>query len=71
MQLAAKENIPLQLHVEGESDETYGELARNSEDKAGLARERIESDITRLKVDESYTHGLTPSVLQVVDQLRN
>ena len=62
MQLAAKEGIPLQLHVEGESDETYGELASMA-DKAGLAREKLVRHYAPPRVDESYTHGLTPSVL--------
>ena len=62
MQLAAKEKIPLQLHVEGESDETYGELAQMA-DKAGLAREKLVRHYAPPRVDESYTHGLTPSVL--------
>ena len=40
MELAARENIPLQLHVEGESDLTYGELAKMA-DSAGLSREKL------------------------------
>jgi TatD-related deoxyribonuclease len=62
MSLAAKEGIPLQLHVEGESDETYGDLA-NMADKAGLSRERLVRHYAPPRVDSSYTHGLTPSVL--------
>ncbi len=62
MNLAAKEGIPLQLHVEGESDETYGDLA-NMADKAGLSRERLVRHYAPPRVDSSYTHGLTPSVL--------
>ena len=62
MQLAAKEGIPLQLHVEGESDETYGDLA-NMADKAGLARERLVRHYAPPRVDAEFTHGLTPSVL--------
>ena len=62
MQLAAREGIPLQLHVEGESDDTYGELAEMA-DKAGLAREKLVRHYAPPRVDESYTHGLTPSVL--------
>ena len=61
MQLAAKRGYS-QLHVEGESDETYGELA-NMADKAGLAREKLVRHYAPPRVDESYTHGLTPSVL--------
>ena len=62
MELAAREGIPLQLHVEGESDLTYGELAKMA-DKAGLAREKLVRHYAPPRVDESYTHGLTPSVL--------
>jgi TatD-related deoxyribonuclease len=62
MKLAAREGIPLQLHVEGESDETYGELAEMA-DKAGLAREKLVRHYAPPRVDSSYTHGLTPSVL--------
>ena len=40
MKTAAKENIPLQLHVEGESDETYPDLAVMA-DKAGLDRKKL------------------------------
>ena len=62
MKLAAKEGIPLQLHVEGESDDTYGELAQMA-DKAGLLRERLVRHYAPPKIDAAYTHGLTPSVL--------
>ncbi|MEL0100894.1 MAG: TatD family hydrolase [Euryarchaeota archaeon] len=62
MSLAAKEGIPLQLHVEGESDETYGELALMA-DKAGLAREKLVRHYAPPDVSASNTHGLTPSVL--------
>ena len=60
--MAARENIPLQLHVEGESDSTYGELAEMA-DRAGLAREKLVRHYAPANVDQSYTHGLTPSVL--------
>ena len=62
MKLAAREGIPLQLHVEGESDDTYGELAQMA-DKAGLLRERLVRHYAPPKIDAAYTHGLTPSVL--------
>ena len=62
MKLAAKEGIPLQLHVEGESDETYGNLAIMA-DKAGLDRKKLVRHYAPPNVDASYTHGLTPSVL--------
>ncbi|RZD40078.1 MAG: metal-dependent hydrolase [Methanobacteriota archaeon] len=62
MELAAKEGIPLQLHVEGESDETYGELAQLA-DKAGLSRQRLIRHYAPPNISKKYTHGLTPSVL--------
>ena len=62
MTLAAKEGIPLQLHVEGESDETYGDLAKMA-DKAGLSKERVVRHYAPSRIDQSYTHGITPSVL--------
>ena len=62
MKLAAKEGIPLQLHVEGESDETYGDLAIMA-GKAGLDRKKLVRHYAPPNVDASYTHGLTPSVL--------
>ena len=62
MKLAAKEGIPLQLHVEGESDSTYGELAQMA-DRAGLSREKLVRHYAPPRVEESYTHGITPSVL--------
>ena len=62
MKLAAREGIPLQLHVEGESDETYPELAEMA-DSAGLARERLVRHYAPPDVSEKNTCGLTPSVL--------
>ncbi len=62
MKLAAREGIPLQLHVEGESNETYPELAEMA-DSAGLARERLVRHYAPPDVSEKTTCGLTPSVL--------
>jgi len=62
MSLAAREKIPLQLHVEGDSDSTYSELAEMA-DKAGLARDRLVRHYAPPNVSSEYTHGLTPSVL--------
>lgn len=62
MSLAAREKIPLQLHVEGESDETYSELAAMA-DKAGLERKKLVRHYAPPNVSQEYTHGLTPSVL--------
>ena len=62
MHLAAQGGFPLQLHVEGESDETYGDLAgmalRQGMDLTSLVRHYSPPNI-----DQAYTHGLTPSVL--------
>ncbi len=62
MHLGAQENVPLQLHVEGESDETYPDLAakalRQGMDLVNLVRHYSPPDVRT-----SYTHGLTPSVL--------
>jgi TatD-related deoxyribonuclease len=62
MALAGREKIPLQLHVEGDSDSTYFELAEMA-DKAGLARDRLVRHYAPPNVSSEYTHGLTPSVL--------
>ena len=62
MSLAARERLPLQLHVEGESDETYSELATMA-DKAGLERKKLVRHYAPPNVSQEYTHGLTPSVL--------
>ena len=62
MSLAAREKLPLQLHVEGESDETYSELATMA-DKAGLERKKLVRHYAPPNVSQEYTHGLTPSVL--------
>ena len=69
--MAAKESIPLQLHVEGESDETYPDLAVMA-DKAGLDRKKLVRHYAPARVDHSYTLGITPSVLAgsgSIDQL--
>ena len=71
MKMAAKESIPLQLHVEGESDETYPDLAVMA-DKAGLDRKKLVRHYAPARVDHSYTLGITPSVLAgsgSIDQL--
>ncbi len=62
MKLAAKEGIPLQLHVEGESDETYSDMAEMAE-KAGLSKEKLVRHYAPPNVSAQYTCGLTPSVL--------
>ena len=62
MKMAAKESIPLQLHVEGESDETYPDPTVMA-DKAGLDRKKLVRHYAPARVDHSYTLGITPSVL--------
>ena len=62
MKLAKKEDIPLQLHVEGDSNQTYAELAKMA-DKAGLDRSKLVRHYAPSNIADSHTCGLTPSVL--------
>ena len=62
MKLAKKEDIPLQLHVEGDSNQTYAELAKMA-DIAGLDRSKLVRHYAPSNIADSHTHGLTPSVL--------
>lgn len=59
---AAREGFALQLHVEGESEETYPELARMA-DRAGLPRDRLVRHYAPPDVRDGSTHGIVPSVL--------
>ena len=52
----------MQLHVEGESDETYSDMAEMAE-KAGLSKEKLVRHYAPPNVSAQYTCGLTPSVL--------
>jgi len=62
MARAAREGFALQLHVEGESEATYPDLALMA-DRAGLARDRLVRHYAPPDVRDSATHGIVPSVL--------
>lgn len=62
MHLAAQGGFSLQLHVEGESDETYGDLAKMAL-RQGMDLTRLVRHYSPPNIDRNYTHGLTPSVL--------
>jgi len=60
--LAAQHKIPLQLHVEGDSDETYPELSAMAQ-RQGMPLKSLIRHYSPPNVSKTYTHGLTPSVL--------
>lgn len=62
MHLAAQESVPLQLHVEGESDATYPDLAERAL-RQGMDLQKLVRHYSPPDVREEHTHGLTPSVL--------
>ena len=62
MHLAAQEGLPLQLHVEGESEDTYPDLARRAL-RQGMDLQQLVRHYSPPDVREEHTHGLTPSVL--------
>ncbi|HJM55477.1 MAG TPA: TatD family hydrolase [Poseidonia sp.] len=62
LHLAAQENLPLQLHVEGESDTTYADLASRAK-KQGMNLVKLVRHYAPADVSSQSTHGLTPSVL--------
>ena len=62
MHLAAQEGLTLQLHVEGESDETYSDLSKRAL-KQGMELKKLVRHYSPPDVRSSHTHGLTPSVL--------
>ena len=62
MKLAANDGFALQLHVEGELESTYSDLASMA-DKAGLSKDRLVRHYSPPNVSSSITKGLTPSVL--------
>ena len=62
MHLAAQEGLPLQLHVEGESDDTYSDLAARAL-RQGMDLRKLVRHYSPPDVRSSNTHGLTPSVL--------
>lgn len=62
MNLAHKEGVTLQLHVEGELESTYGDLAAMAE-RVGLDKQRLVRHYAPPTVSGDVTQGLTPSVL--------
>ena len=62
MAMAAKENIALQLHVEGELDSTYRDLSEMAE-KANFSKHKLVRHYSPPQIDEAITRGLTSSVL--------
>ena len=62
MKFAANDGFALQLHVEGELESTYADMAAMA-DKAGLAKNRLVRHYSPPNVKSEITQGLTPSVL--------
>lgn len=62
MKMAANDGFALQLHVEGELESTYLDMAAMA-DKAGLAKDRLVRHYSPPNVSSEITQGLTPSVL--------
>jgi TatD-related deoxyribonuclease len=62
MAMAAKENIALQLHVEGELDSTYRDLSKMA-GKVNLSKHKLVRHYSPPQIDEATTRGLTSSVL--------
>ncbi len=62
MKLAANDGFALQLHVEGELESTYLDMAAMAS-KAGLAKNRLVRHYSPPNVSSNITQGLTPSVL--------
>lgn len=62
MAMAAKENIALQLHVEGELDSTYRDLSKMAQ-RVNLSKNKLVRHYSPPQIDETMTRGLTSSVL--------
>jgi len=62
MAMAAKENIALQLHVEGELDSTYRDLSEMAQ-RVNLSKNKLVRHYSPPQIDETMTRGLTSSVL--------
>jgi len=62
MRIANDNKVSLQLHVEGESEETYPELAQFA-DQTGLDRSRLIRHYAPANISDSNTQGIIPSVL--------
>ena len=62
MNMARQEGVALQLHVEGELETTYRDIALMAE-KAGLDKNRLVRHYAPANISEKVTQGITPSVL--------
>ncbi|MEC7178002.1 MAG: TatD family hydrolase [Candidatus Thermoplasmatota archaeon] len=62
MKMASSDGFALQLHVEGELESTYLDMAAMAS-KAGLAKNRLVRHYSPPNVSSNITQGLTPSVL--------
>ncbi|MDE0857227.1 MAG: TatD family hydrolase [Candidatus Poseidoniaceae archaeon] len=62
MAMARRENVTLQLHVEGELESTYSDLAAMA-DRVGFDKQRLVRHYAPPTITGSITQGLTPSVL--------
>ena len=62
MSWAAGDGFALQLHVEGELESTYKDMAEMAS-RAGLSHDRLIRHYSPPNVDSLITQGLTPSVL--------
>ena len=62
MHTAAQDGFALQLHVEGELESTYRDMAQMAI-KSGLSPDRLVRHYSPPNVDKTVTQGLTPSVL--------
>ena len=62
MATARREGVTLQLHVEGELETTYADLAAMAE-KVGFDKQRLVRHYAPPTVTGSVTRGITPSVL--------
>ena len=60
--MAAQDGFALQLHVEGELESTYRDMAQMAI-KSGLSPDRLVRHYSPPNVDKTVTQGLTPSVL--------
>ena len=62
MKLAANDGFALQLHVEGELESTYADMAAMA-DKAGLAKDLLVRHYSPPNVKSEITQGLTLAFL--------
>lgn len=62
MHLAQQEGVALQLHVEGELESTYRDMASMAQ-KSGLAANRLVRHYAPANISHAVTQGVTPSVL--------